>query len=304
MIKRCNKFHLVKKTTTCLSIESYYQVPLATFYAWNPSVGKTCNALLADYYVCVGVVGWEPSTKTTTTSTTTRATTPTNGIATPSPIQKNMAKNCNQFHLIKSTTTCSSIESYYNIPLATFISWNPSVGSGCTSLLVDYYVCVGVVGWQPPTTTTTKVPTPTNGIATPTPIQTGMTKNCNKFHLVKSTTTCASIQDYYEITMAQLVSWNPAVGSKCTALWADSYVCVGVISQTPTQSGNGVETPSPIQTGMTKSCKKFHLVKTTTTCASIQDYYKITMAQLAKWNTAIGSKCTGLWAHYYICVGV
>jgi hypothetical protein len=57
----------------------------------------------------------------------------------------------------------------------------------------------------------------------------------------------------------------------------------------PTKPGNGIETPSPIQTGITKNCNKFHLIKSTTTCASIQDYYKITMAQIAQWNLAIGA---------------
>lgn len=54
-----------------------------------------------------------------------------------------------------------------------------------------------VVGWTAPTPTT-----PSNGINTPMPIQTGMTKSCNKFHTVKSTTTCASIQDYYKVSFA------------------------------------------------------------------------------------------------------
>ncbi|RSL94257.1 hypothetical protein CEP52_012749 [Fusarium oligoseptatum] len=338
MVNNCNKFHLVKTTTTCLSIQDYYKLPLADFYKWNPAVGTSCQSLLANYYVCTG------------------------GIETPSPIQNGMVKDCNKFHLVKTTTTCSSIETYYklslsdfykwnpavgtncqsllanyyvcvgvtsstptptqtgsnngietpspiqngmakncnNLPLSDFYKWNPAVGTNCQSLLANYYVCVSVVGWTPTPTT------PGNGISTPTPIQTGMTKNCNKFHLVKSTTTCASIQDYYKISFADFYKWNPAVGSTCTSLWADYNVCVGVIGQTPTPTnpGNGVSTPTPIQAGMTSSCKKFHLVKSTTTCASIQDYYKVTMASLYKWNPAIGSACTSLWANYYVCVGV
>ncbi|KAH7016728.1 hypothetical protein EDB80DRAFT_827002 [Ilyonectria destructans] len=292
MAKNCNKFHLVKSTTTCTSIEEYYKLPWADFYKWNPAVGSTCTSLLTDYYVCVSVVGF---------TTPTTPTTPDNGISTPSPIQVGMTKDCNKFHLIKSTTTCASIRDYYNLPLAEFYKWNPAVGNTCTSLLVDYYVCVSIIGFTPPTPTE-----PGNGISTPSPIQTGMTKNCNKFHLVKSTTTCVSIQDYYKISFADFYKWNPAIGSKCTSLWADTNVCVGIIGggTTPTNPGNGIETPKPIQDGMTKSCKKFHLVKSTTTCASIQNYYKITLAQLYKWNPAIGSTCRNLWAEYNVCVGV
>ncbi|KAF5229853.1 hypothetical protein FAUST_10152 [Fusarium austroamericanum] len=304
MVKTCNKFRLVKKTTTCLSIESYYNLPLATFYSWNPSVGDDCRALITGYWVCVGVPGWKPST-TTTTPPPTKTTMPANGVQTPSPIQGKMTKNCSKFHQIKSTTTCASIESYYNLPLATFLSWNPAVGEGCTSLLVGYWVCVGVPGWQPPAKpTSTKPSTPTNGIATPTPIQEGMTKSCNKFHPVSSTTTCSSIQNYYKITLAQLTAWNKALKSDCSGLWAGYNVCVGVIGQkpTPTNPGNGIQTPSPLQSGVTKNCKKFHLVASTTTCASIQKYCNITLKQFVAWNPRVGDGCIALWANYYVCV--
>ncbi|KAF6514397.1 hypothetical protein HZS61_005531 [Fusarium oxysporum f. sp. conglutinans] len=255
MVKNCNKFHPVSKTTTCDSIEKYYKLPFAQFFAWNPAVGKDCSGLWANYYACVSV--------------------------------DNMVKNCEKFHQIKSTTTCTSIKNYYNLPLSTFLSWNPAVGKDCTHLLTGYWVCIATIGWKPPTMTTTKAATITkspNGISTPPPIQTGMIGNCNKFHMVKSTTTCDSIQNYYKISLADFIKWNPAIGSKCTGLWANYNVCVGVIGGTPTKPSNGVTTPSPIQSGMT--------------------YYKITMAQSFKWNPAIGSKCTGLWANYNVCVGV
>ncbi|RBR15596.1 uncharacterized protein FIESC28_07237 [Fusarium coffeatum] len=216
-VKGCTKFHLVSKTTTCPSIEKYYNLPFPQFLAWNPEVKSDCSGLWANYYVCVMVEGYKPVTTT--------ATTPANGIQTPSPIQTNMVKNCEKFHQIKPTTTCSSIEKYYNLAIKTFLSWNPAVGQVCEYLQTRYYVCVATVGWKPPTKTTTK---PSNGVSTPTPIQSGMVGNCKKFHPVASTTTCTSIQAYYKITMAQLVKWNPAIGSKCTGLWANYYVCVGV----------------------------------------------------------------------------
>ncbi|KAH7202900.1 uncharacterized protein BKA55DRAFT_531306 [Fusarium redolens] len=272
--KNCNKFHQIAKTTTCSSIENYYKLPLSLFLTWNPAVGKDCSGLWVGYWVCVS-----------------------NG----------MVKNCEKFHQIKSTTTCTSIENYYNLPFATFLSWNPAVGKDCKSLLTNYWVCVATIGWKPPTKTTTKTATttkPANGIKTPPPVQPGMVSNCNKFHMVQKTTTCESIQNYYKISLADFVKWNPAVGSKCTGLWADYNVCVGVIGGTPTKPDNGVKTPSPIQPGMVSNCKKFHEVASTTTCDSIQKYYKITMAQLAKWNPAVGTKCTALWAKYWVCVGV
>ncbi|KAF5023087.1 hypothetical protein F66182_4844 [Fusarium sp. NRRL 66182] len=289
----CNKFHMVKTTTTCNSIESYYNLPLSDFYKWNPAVGDDCRSLLAGYWVCVSVIGWKPPSPTQPDKG--------NGTPTPSPVQVGVAKNCNKFYQVKTTTTCSSIESYFNVPLSDFYKWNPAVGTDCRSLLAGYHVCISVDGWKPPTPTK---PDEGNGIATPSPIQSGMTKSCNKFYEVKTTTTCSSIRDYFTVNLADFYKWNPAVGSNCGALWPGYNVCIGVIGQkpTPTQPPTKDPTPSPIQPGTVKNCKKFHLVKDTTTCASIQDYYKITMANLYKWNPAIGSKCTSLWAKYYVCV--
>ncbi|KAJ4007743.1 hypothetical protein NW766_009546 [Fusarium irregulare] len=299
--KNCNKFHKITSTTTCTSINNYYKLPLDNFYSWNPSVGTNCQSLLVGYWVCVSVTGWEPPVSSPKPS----PTQPANGISTPSPIQDRMHKNCNKFHKISSTTTCSSIRDYYNLPLADFYSWNPSVGTSCQALLVGYNVCVSIIGWKPPVSSPTPSPTqPSNGIKTPSPIQSKMTKNCNKFHLVKLTTTCASIQDYYKITMSQIASWNPDVGSDCKALLVNYNVCVGVIGQetTPTKPPSGIQTPSPTQPKVVSNCKKFHLVQSTTTCTSIQQYYKISMAQIAKWNPTVGSDCKGLWKDYYVCV--
>ncbi|CAG1974669.1 unnamed protein product [Fusarium graminearum] len=301
--KNCNKFHKISPTTTCTSIKDYYKLPLEDFYSWNPSVGKSCQALIVDYWVCVSVVGWSAPISSAAPS----PTKPANGISTPSPIQAGIHKDCNKFHKISSTTTCASIQSYYNLPLKDFYSWNPSVGTSCQALLVNYWVCVSITGWKPPVSSPTPSPSPTqpsNGINTPSHIQPKMTKSCNKFHTVMSTTTCSSIQNYYKISLSQFVQWNPDVGSSCSALLVDYNVCVGVIGQkpSPTSPSNGIPTPSPVQPGVVRNCKKFHLVSSTTTCASIQNYYKITMAQLAKWNPTVGSDCKALWAGYYVCI--
>ncbi|KAL7765248.1 hypothetical protein ACKLNR_003164 [Fusarium oxysporum f. sp. zingiberi] len=295
IVSNCNKFYMVNSGEGCATVASKNGITLAEFYKWNTKVGSACTSLYADAYACVSIIGHNAATSVQTSK-------PSNGIETPSPIQDGLTKDCERFHFVKTTTTCASIEEYYKLPFATFKSWNPAVGNNCQSLLANYWVCVKAKGWKP--STPTKPSKPANGIETPATIQPGMTTSCNKFHEVKKTTTCASIQDYYKITMEQIAKWNPAVGSKCTALWAGYNVCVGVIDQKPssTKPSNGVKTPSPVQSGVTKFCKKFHLVQKTTTCTSIQNYYKITLAQLYKWNPAIGAKCTNLWANYNVCV--
>lgn len=227
-----------------------------------------------------------------------------------------MNKNCNKFHLIKSTTTCQGVLTKYGIDLATFTRWNPSVKSDCTNLQIDTYVCVGIIGSTAPTTTTKP---PSNGIATPTPTQSGMVRNCNKFHLIKTDSTCQGLLDKYDLTLATLFKWNPAVGKDCTNLWVNTYACVGVISPSSTTkktttkkpsttkkttkpTKTGVTTPTPTQSGMTKGCTKFHHVVSKNTCQGILDKYKITLEKFYKWNPAVKKDCTNLWANTYACV--
>lgn len=124
--------------------------------------------------------------------------------------------------------------------------------------------------WTPPATTTASAG---NGVTTPTPTQAGMAKDCNKFYLVVSGDSCYNIATAQGISLDNLYAWNSAVGSSCKDLWPDYYICVGVISGTTTSPptttsattttttvGNGVVTPTPIQTGMSTNCNKFHLV--------------------------------------------
>ncbi|KAJ9318482.1 CAZyme family GH18 [Paecilomyces variotii] len=74
-------------------------------------------------------------------------------------------------------------------------------------------------------------------------------------------------------------------------------------SPTTTTSG-AVATPTPTQAGMVSNCKKFYYVKSGDGCQAIATAYGITLDELYTWNPALNGDCTGLWADYYICVGV
>ncbi|KAM0443840.1 hypothetical protein ACHAQK_002586 [Fusarium lateritium] len=294
MVKNCDKFDFVQKGQNCDALAKANGITALDIYKWNPSVNADCGGLWANVWICVSVIGHTPSpTKPT----------PTNGIETPSPIPGGVVKNCVKFHLIKTTTTCNSIENCYKLPLAKFLEWNPDVGKNCQSLLVDYWVCIMTDDYKPTPSPTS----PSNRIKTPLPIQDGIHKNCNKFHQVQKTTICASINNYYSLSLKDFYSWNPSVGTNCQSLLAGYWVCVSIVGwsppkPSPTTPSN--KTPSPIQAGMITNCNKFHEVKKTTTCASIQDYYKVTMEQLAKWNPQVGSSCNALLVGYNVCVGV
>lgn len=58
-----------------------------------------------------------------------------------------------------------------------------------------------------PPVTTTKPP----GVATPSPTFPGVTRNCQRWYLIRATDNCRRIALTYGTTQAQIVAWNPSV---------------------------------------------------------------------------------------------
>lgn len=219
-----------------------------------------------------------------------------------------MVGNCNTFYRVVSNDGCPAIAAAKGITLANFYAWNPAVGPTCTNLIVGDYVCVNILGGT--TITTISSSKSTNGITTPTPIQTGMVGNCNTFYLVQANDQCGTIASSHGISLANFYLWNPAVGSSCASLDLGDYVCVNVIGGTTTTSkpastttGNGITTPTPTQAGMWTSCNKFHLVVSGDQCGNIAKAAGITLATFYAWNPAVGSSCATLGLGDYVCIG-
>ncbi|KAK0710665.1 hypothetical protein B0H67DRAFT_601626 [Lasiosphaeris hirsuta] len=301
----CNKFHFVVSGDLCPTIASTYGVALADFYSWNPDVGANCNNLWLQEYVCVGRVSTPTVSSPATTTTST-------GLVTPTP-HRTLPTDCNKFHFVVSGNLCPGIATQYGIPLATFYSWNPDVGSNCNNLWLEEYVCVGRVSYSPTTTTSSSATTTTStGIATPTPHRT-LPTNCDRFHYVVSGNLCPGIATQYGIPLAQFYTWNPDVGATCNNLWLEEYVCVHTVgyvtptsttSTTTTTTTGGIATPTPFQPGMNPNCKQFHKVVSGNTCATIASQYGITLNNFYAWNTGVGNACQTLWLDYYVCVRI
>lgn len=298
----CDKFYLVVSGDTCSNIATAEGISLNDFYAWNPAVGTTCATLFAGYYVCVGVTS-------TTTPTTLQTSTITSGVTTPTPIQTGVTASCDKFYLVVSGDSCSNIATAEGISLANFYAWNPAVGSTCATLYAGYYVCVGISG-STASATTVATTTTGNGIVTPTPTQAGMVSDCDVFHLVVSGDTCSAISTAAGVSLTDFYSWNPAVGSTCATLFIGYYVCIGVSGTATTTlpptttTGNGVVTPTPIQTGMVANCDVFHLVVSGDTCYDISVEAGVALATFYSWNPAVGSTCATLFLGYYVCIGI
>jgi hypothetical protein len=224
MVDNCNKFYFVESGEDCAAVLKKNGISLADFVFFNPSVGEDCTSMWAETYVCVGAVGHTAAPTTTTPPTTTQPS--GNGITTPEPWQPGMVDNCNKFYFVKSGEGCAAVLKENGISLADFVFFNPSVGETCSGMWAETYVCVGAIGH---TATKPPVATPTNPAGWPSPIQTPIDQNCNKFYLVSSSSaTCAAIVKSSGISLANFYKWNPSINSECTNLWLSYYVCTGV----------------------------------------------------------------------------
>ncbi|GJC89488.1 lysM domain-containing protein ARB_05157 [Colletotrichum liriopes] len=214
MVDNCNRFYQVQDGDTCANIASKTGVTVAQLATWNTQIGgSACTGIWAGYYLCTGVIGGSPTQPSPTTTPN----------PTPQPIQDGMVDNCNRFHLVQAGDTCATIASSAGVTVAQLTTWNTGIGSSCTGMWAGYYLCTGVTGGSPTQPSPTTTPNPT-----PQPVQDGMVSNCKKFHFVQLRQTCDTISQQYGITLADFTRWNPAVGSSCQGLWAQTYACVGL----------------------------------------------------------------------------
>lgn len=215
-----------------------------------------------------------------------------------------------------SGDTCDAIVSKFGtFTLAQFKEWNPAVGAECRSLWADTYYCVGIPG-TPTSRPTTTLVTTTTGVPKPSPTQPGLIESCVRFYKAVSGDTCdAIVSKYGTFTVVQFKTWNPAVGSDCRGLWADTYYCVGIpgtpttttrrtTTTTTTTRGNGIATPSPTQPSIVNNCNKFYFVKENESCQQVASKNGITVQRFSTWNPSVGSSCSGLWASAYACVSI
>jgi hypothetical protein len=264
------------------------------------------------------------STVTPTTRASTSASATVTGTPKPAPTQPGLIASCTNFYFAVANDNCNKIvASYGTFTYDDFIAWNPAVGASCDGIWRDTYYCVGIPGTPSSRPSASAVPTATNsaGPPKPSPTQAGLISSCTSFYFAASGDNCDKIvRAYGTFTLGDFVSWNPAVKSDCSGIWADTYYCVGIpgtpttrpvttsapISTTtkPTTTGNGVSTPLPTQPGMVTNCNKFHWIAQGVTCNQVISYQKITLADFAQWNPTVRSDCTGMQAEVNVCVGV
>ncbi|CAK7205411.1 hypothetical protein SEUCBS139899_008182 [Sporothrix eucalyptigena] len=289
---------------TCSSFAAEWGLTEAAFTSLNPSA--VCPNLVAGTSYCVvGTVVTTTATTTThaTTTTTTHPASPTSTLPT--------VVDCTLSTAASDGDTCQSFALEWGVTATKFESLNPGVT--CPGALVagQSYCVVGTVvtvSVQPSKTTTTTTSPSTVVWATgaPSPTQSGLAASCTNYYLVASGDSCSTIEARFNITAAEFAAWNPAVGTTCSNLLPNYYVCAGVASSgtTTTQTTSTTTLAYPKQTGIAPNCDNYHLVVPDNHCSTIELQYNITAAEFTAWNPAVGADCSNLFPGYDVCVGV
>lgn len=238
----------------CATVARIWEVDIADFLDWNPSLSQDEEecALQSGYSYCVQKQ-----------NRTTRAQSRDDCLeVNEDQIQDGTDPECTCFTRVSGYlgtigVDCKSFAADISIALDKMIRLNPWLKSDCDSALfagldeLDYRaICVKTDSDAPAssvrtTTATTDRNRPTSSVtsatttkssragsatslATPTPIQDGMTQNCNSFYNVENGDGCYDIAVQHGISLENFYAYNPAVSNDCSKLYPDFYVCVGV----------------------------------------------------------------------------
>ncbi|KAL3433589.1 hypothetical protein BDV09DRAFT_186601 [Aspergillus tetrazonus] len=129
-----------------------------------------------------------------------------------------MVDGCTGFQPVVSRDTCADIAADVVISLTDFVSWNPGVGSNCSGLCLGYNVCIMAESDSSLSSSTSSTATTTRTTTTTTTLTSTRNDDCDEFYLVVS-----------DDTSADIVFRNPTVGTDCSGLWLEYYVCVGIL---------------------------------------------------------------------------
>ncbi|KAK4443888.1 hypothetical protein QBC34DRAFT_310143 [Podospora aff. communis PSN243] len=186
------------------------------------------------------------------------------------PTFPNMAANCNAFHTVVSGDGCISISALYGITLAQFYEWNPDIEDDCaTNFWLGSAYCVGV------------------GAA-----------------IISSASSSAPPLSSAASASSSVPS---SVISSASSISTPPYSPLHPITEYPITT-IPIETtfpPTRTQSGQPASCTNWYLPDARENCANvIAQFSGLTPEELLAWNPTLGEDCGGLYAGWWVCVGV
>ncbi|QRV91840.1 LysM domain protein [Ceratobasidium sp. AG-Ba] len=191
------------------------------------------------------------------TTTTSPATTTSSSAAPTSTI------TCTKTYSVKSGDNCQAIASANSISYYQLTYLNPSMN--CNALSIGQSLCL-----------------------------TSAQYSCQPIYTVKSGDTCSAIATANSITVNQIITNNPNVGSSC-AISVGLTLCVKPATTTTTAT---TSSPSPTST----ACTRFATVQSGDTCDSIGARAGISRYWLGVLNPTINSACSNIQGGQALCV--
>ena len=150
------------------------------------------------------------------------------------------------------------------------------------------------------------------GTTPPGPTQPGVLSSCNRWHMVESGDTCATLESQYGISHDKSLDWNPAVSEDCVSnFWPDYAYCVGggddVATTTTAKASptSPTDPPGPTFTDTPANCNSWHLVESEDTCATLASEHGLHLEEFLKYNPSVSEDCSAnFWLGYAYCVGL
>ncbi|KAJ7616194.1 hypothetical protein DFH06DRAFT_1062606 [Mycena polygramma] len=301
----CGEWAAAAAGDFCSTFALKYSVTLADLYTMNPEINANCTNLLADFYYCV-----EPYPPFSSATTTAIATTGTNGSTISSfsysfppytstvsletltaagvPAPTNVAPGtrtaaCGYYYNIAQGDTLASIANISDNTEADLISWNAELATAVPA--VGEAICVIF-----PTGNYTLIPeTP------PENVSPFATAECADYYTAVANDNCETIAAAQGITSAQFLALNP--GLTCAGLLAGSAYCDFPLTPIDTTGP-----PSNLASGSLANCTTYYTIASGDSCTSVDQKFKIALADLLRWNTALTASCTTIGLGEAYCV--
>lgn len=324
--------HQVASGDTCDTLATAFSTSNLTvgtiqLLNWNPYINGLCDSLTSRDNICASPPGGAytpppppPGSASDNSqqrgggdgnSVSGNGTLLCTSVQQPSPVQDGISTDCSTWCQAVAGDYCFHFAQETNITTDGLYKLNTVLGSGgssCSTMFqAQYWYCVAGPGVTPtpgtPSATSTVPSTPSisstsvsSATGAPSPTQSGIASNCNKFQIAKAGDYCYQFASDNGITTNQLYAWNTVLGTNganCSTLFqAGEYYCVGV----------------PTQAGIASNCNKYAVANAGDYCYKFASDYGITTDQLYSWNTVLGtdgSNCSTLFqAGYSYCVGV
>ncbi|KXJ88345.1 hypothetical protein Micbo1qcDRAFT_150822 [Microdochium bolleyi] len=247
----------------------------------------------------------------------------------PGPTFTGSPANCNKWYAVVSGDNCDTVEKKFGITHDQFISWNPAVSRDCqTNFWLGQAYCPG--DSTPAGPTFTGSPSNCNRWYA---VVSG--DNCETVEKRFSIThdqfiswnpaVSRDCQTNFWLGQAYCVGLGPRVtgsSSSSTTKMTSSSTTTSMSIITPTTpyssrfpltnqtilqpSSTGAWPPSKTQAGQPSYCDNWHFVEGGQTCNAIAALYATWMSldDFHAWNPAVGADCSGLFVHYWVCVGI